>query len=238
MRILIIDQCSGSKKSSDRTEPLDKDTIDSKPREALVNQDGTESYRAEELYEGRQQQRITDAKQLLENAGDEVDRVFISAGFGIVDSSDTLPLYDVTFADMSKKEINERVEELSIHQDARDLIEGSDYDIIFFALGSDYYESARIDELLSDISEDTFLVFFNREALEEEYENAVSIPARTSQAKEYGTIVVALKGKYLHNFGSNRASGKEVRSIDQLEAYCREEPNSQVGLEDYSSNNR
>jgi hypothetical protein len=164
--------------------------------------------------------------------------VFISAGFGIVDSSDTLPLYDVTFADMSKKEINERAEELNIHQDARDLIEGSDYDIIFFALGSDYYESARIDELLSDISEDTFLVFFNREELEEEYENAVSIPARTSQAKEYGTIVVALKGKYLHNFGSNRASGKEVRSIDQIEAYCREEPNSQVGLEDYSSNSR
>lgn len=238
MRILIVDQCSSAKKTSDRNEPLDIGDIDAAPRETLVDRDGVESYRAEELYEGRQQQRITEAQRLLESAGDEVDRVFISAGFGVVDSSDKLPLYDVTFADMNTGEIDERAKKLRIHEDLRKLIVGSEYDIIFFALGSDYYRSAKLEDLLPDVSEETFVVFFNRDEFEEEYDNGLSIPARTSQAKAYGTIVVALKGEYLRNFASHRVSGEEVESVDDIKTYCREESSTQAGLDDYSSSNR
>ena len=238
MRILIVDQCSSAKKASDRNEPLDMDDIDSAPKETLVDRDGVESYWAEELYEGRQQQRITEAKRLLETAGDEVDRVFISAGFGVVDSSDELPLYDVTFADMSAEEIDNRAKKLRIHEDLRELIVSSDYDIVFFALGSDYYRSAKLGELLPDVSEDTFIVFFNRDEFEEEYDNGISIPARTSQAKAYGTIVVALKGEYLRNFASHRASGEEIESVDDIKTYCQEESSPQAGLDDYSSSSR
>ncbi len=238
MRILIIDQCSSAKKASHRNEPLNEDDIDSASKETLVGRDGVESYRAEELYEGRQQQRITEAKRLLETSGDEVDRVFISAGFGVVDSSEKLPLYDVTFADMNTGEIDDRAEELCIHEDLRELIVGSGYDIIFFALGSDYYRSAKLGELLPDVSEDTFVVFFNQDNFEKEYDNGISIPARTSQAKAYGTIVIALKGEYLRNFASHRANGEEVESVDDIETYCREKSNSQADLDDYSSSNR
>jgi len=236
MRILIVDQCSSAKKSSGRNEPLDTDRIDTEPRGELVEREGTESYPAEELYQGRQQQRITEAKQLLEDAGDEVDRVFISAGFGVVDDQEELPLYDVTFADMGAAEIDDRAEQLNIHEDLRDLIVGGNYDVVFFALGSDYYRSANLEEILPDVSEETFVVFFNQEAFEEEYDNGLSIAARTPEAKAYGTIVVALKGEYLRNFATHRVENHEVETIEDIEAYCTEAVESQAGLDDYSSN--
>lgn len=238
MRILIVDQCSGAKKSSSRNEALDEATIDAESKASLVTKNGVESYRAEELYEGRQQQRITEAKQLLERAGDEVDRVFISAGFGVVDAQEELPLYDVTFSNMTNTEIDERASKLGIHEDLRDLIVGGEYDIVFFALGSDYYRSARLDELLPAVSDKTFVVLFNREEFADEYDNGISIAARTPQAKAYGTIVVALKGEYLYNFASHRESGEKVEGIDDIKTYCTEEPASQTGLEDYSSSDR
>ncbi|MCU4717589.1 hypothetical protein [Halapricum hydrolyticum] len=203
----------------------------------LVSKEGVESYRAEELYQGRQQKRITEAKQILEQASDDVGRVFISAGFGVVDGSDELPLYDVTFADMNSTEIDERAEKLGIQEDLHDIIVGGEYDIIFFALGGDYYRSAGLDKILPDVSEETYVVFFNREDFEEEYNNGLSIPARTSQAKAYGTIVIALKGEYLRNFASHRAAGKDVEGVDDIKDFCEQEASPQSGLDDYSSSN-
>jgi hypothetical protein len=236
MRILIIDQCSGAKKSSTRTEPLDRDTIDAASRASLVAQDGVESYRAEELYEGRQQQRVTEAKQLLEQAGDEVDRVFISAGFGVVDDQEELPLYDATFAAMTDSEIDKRASKLHIYEDLRDLIVDGKYEVVFFALGSDYYRSARLNELLPAVPDETVVVLFNKEELAEEHANTISIPARTAQAKAHGTIVVALKGKYLRNFAAHRDRGAEIETIHDFKTYCTENSASQTGLGDYSSN--
>lgn len=235
MRILIVDQCSSAKRGKKRHEPLDTETIDTTLRTDLVESEGIPSYRATDLYEGRQQQRVTEAKEMLEDAGDDVDRVFISAGFGVVDETDQLPLYDVTFANMSSKEIDERAEQLRIHEDLYEQIVGNEYDIIFFALGSDYYRSARLEELLPVISEGTYVVFFNREELEEEYDNGLSLPARTTQAKKYGTIVIALKGEYLRNFASHRKAGKLPKDVNDIEEYCGEDATSQLGLDDYSS---
>lgn len=236
MRILIVDQCSSVKKTSGRNEPLDKDTIDSTSRNELIGMDGAESYPAEELYQGRQQQRITEAKRLLEDSDDEVNRVFISAGFGLVGDREELPLYDVTFADMDAAEIDARADALDIHGELHDLIVGGDYDVVFFALGNDYCMGSKLDELLPDVSQETFVVFFNQDVFEEEYENGLSIAARTPEAKAYGTIVVALKGEYLHNFAAHRIAGDKVESIADIEDYCTEEVGSQTGLDDYSSN--
>lgn len=238
MRILIVDQCSSAKKTSDRNDPLDKDAVDTASLEELVNREGVESYRAEELYQGRQQQRITEAQKLLERAGDNVDRVFISAGFGLVDGSEELPNYNVTFNDAGASEIDDRSEKLGIQEDLRELISGDLYDIIFFALGSDYYRSAKVNEILPDVPERTSVVVFNREDLAGEYENVLSIPARTSQAKTYGTIVVALKGEYLRNFASHRDAGEDIEGVDDIKRFCEQQSGSQAGLDDYSSSNR
>lgn len=233
MRILIVDQCSSAKKSSDRNAPLNRKAVDEASRETLINQDGVESYPAEELYQGRQQQRITEAKRLLEEAGDDVDRVFISAGFGVVDEQDELPLYDVTFSNMGSTEVDERAEQLRIQGDLHDLIVGGDYDVVFFALGKEYYRSANLTEIVPDVSDETLLVFFNREKFEEEYDNGLSIPAGNTQAKAYGTIALALKGEFLRNFASHRTAGDQVEDMDDIEAYCKEETDPQVNLDDY-----
>lgn len=237
MRILIVDQCSSAKKTSGRNEPLDRDTIGRLSRDELVDLDGTESYSAEDLYQGRQQQRITEARQLLEDAGDEVDRVFISAGFGLVGDKEEIPLYDVTFANMNVTEIDEQANNLEIHKDLRELIVGGGYDVVFFALGRDYCRSAKLEKIPPDISDETFLVFFNQNEFEEEYKNAISIAARTKEAKVYETIVVALKGEYIRNFALQRAAGNGIDTISDIKTYCTNEVTSQAGLEDYSSTN-
>ena len=234
MRILIVDQCSSAKKGKDRYEALDQETIDAETRDSILDKDGIAAYRAKELYQGRQQQRITEAVEILKDTGDEVARIFVSAGFGIVDEDDLLPLYDVTFADMTNTEIDSRAMKLGIHEDLREIVLGEDYDIIFFALGRDYYRCARIDELLPDVPAETFVVFFNREALEQEYENGLSLSARTTQAKLYGTIVIALKGEYLRNFATHRRAGKSVTDVDDIQEYCEEALSSQAGLDNYS----
>jgi len=238
MRILIVDQCSSAKKTSERNESLHKEIIDTTPLEELINREGVESYRAEELYQGRQQQRITEATKLLDQAGDDVDRVFISAGFGLVDESEELPVYNVTFNDFEAAEIDERADQLDIQADLHRLISGDKYDIIFFALGSDYYRSANLNELLPDVPETTSVVVFNREDLDEEYDNVLSIPARTSQAKAHGTIVVALKGEYIRNFASHRAAGDSIDDMDNIKRFCEQKAGSQADLGDYSSSNR
>jgi hypothetical protein len=233
MRILIVDQCSSAKKSSNRNNPLNKEAVDGASRETLINRDGVESYPAGDLYQGRQQQRITEAEKLLEDAGDDVDRVFISAGFGVVDEEDELPLYDVTFSDMGSDEVAERADRLGIQGDLHDLIVGGNYDVVFFALGNEYYRSANLTEIVPDVSDETLLVFFNRENFEEKYDNGLSIPAGNTQAKAYGTIALALKGEFLQNFASHRAAGGQVGDMDDIEAYCKEEADPQVNLDDY-----
>lgn len=238
MRILIVDQCSSKKRGTDRHDPLDLETIDTESRDQLVERSGVPTYRARELYEGRQQQRISEATNMLVSAGDEVDRIFLSAGFGVVDEDESLPLYDATFADMNSSEIDSRSADLRIHEDLRTQMSNGDYDIIFFALGRDYYRSARLDDLLPHISDETFVVFFNREELEQEYDNGLSLAARTTQAKHYGTIVIALKGEYLLNFATHRKAGSQVVDVDDIEAFCKEPVSTQSGFQNYESSNR
>ena len=232
MQVLIVDQCSSAKKGKRRYEPVNAETIDTTQRVELVQRDDVPTEPADQLYEGRQQQRISEAVTRFEDAGDDVDRVFISAGFGVVEASEPLPLYDITFADMLAAEIDIRANQLGIHDDLRARISAKKYDIIFFALGSDYYRSARIEDLATLVPEKTFLVLFNREELADEHENAVSVSARTLDAKEYGTIVIALKGEYLVNFAAHRLYGKTPVDAADIERFCTVDP-SQLGLGDY-----
>lgn len=233
MRILIVDQCCSAKKTTQRTKSLSKETIDASTREQLIQQEGVESYRAAELYQGRQQTRIKDAIQTLESAGDEVQRVFVSAGFGVVEASESLPSYDITFADMNVEQINNRASKLQIYTDLRECIQQTEYDMIYFALGTDYYRSIQLEKLLDDITGEPYVVLFNQEEFDNKAQNIISIPARTPQARQFGTTVIALKGEYLSNFAAHRAQGDVVESLTDIEDYCQSKVGSQSGLDDY-----
>lgn len=233
MNILVIDQCS-----KDKVQLPDEDTY---TKEDLADGGSTDEVRANadltlravDLYTGRQQKFITRAAEKLESrAGDTVDRYFISAGFGLVHETDPLPPYDVTFTDSSAREIERRATDLGIERKLLNLVTG-EYDIVFFALGSDYYGTFDLSVVLDAISPDTWVVCFNHESVTESYPNVLSLPARTEQAKEQKTIVVALKGKYLQNFAEHRAHDADVLDLDDLETYCTTPYGSQSDLQSY-----
>ena len=232
MNILVIDQCSKEKDYANTIEPYNAETIDESPREELLERNSTPGKKACNLYAGRQQSYVTEAVDKLRRSGDTVDRYFISAGFGLVAEDDFLPPYNVTFADHTLEEIEHRASKLDIQSDIVDLLSG-DYDLVFFALGSDYYRSMNLSAILEETPSDTWVVCFNCQSDIEDFDNAISIPARTEQAKDHGTIVVALKGKYLQNFAEHRSHGRQVSGTEDIEVYCTTSYTTQSGLDQY-----
>lgn len=234
MNVLIIDQCSKAKTHPEGFAPYDEAGIDNSTKQELLEAEGVPAKKARDLYAGRQQSYITQAAEKLREVGDSVDRYFISAGFGLVEEDEHLPPYNVTFANYSSAEIQERANSLQIEESLLDVI-SDEYDIVFFALGNDYYQSFELSAIVAEIPSDTLVVAFNQESITAGFENAISLPARTKEAKEHGTIVVALKGKYLQNFADYRSHGKTVDSITDLEKYCTTEYTTQSGLNDFDN---
>lgn len=237
MRILIVDQCSGRKDiPSSFDEPYDEADIDSSSLDELREREGVPTQRARQLYQGRQQTYVSKAVDALREAGDTVERIFISAGFGVVDEEALLPPYDVTFADMTASEIQNRAENLEIQAGVKQRLEASPpFDIVFLALGSDYYRSLDLEAVLGSLPESTVGVVFNQEEVASGFENVISIPARNREAKEHGTIVVALKGRYLQNFAEHRANDVTVEGPDDVFEYCTTEYTTQAGFGEYDS---
>lgn len=232
MQILVVDQCSGSKRCPDWFNKLDADAIDATSLQELQGREQTPTYPARDLYTGRQQGYINSAVASLRDAGDEVDRLFISAGFGVVDEETNLVPYEVTFKDYSPEDIDNRAEQLRIQSDLLDRLENQ-YDIVFFALGSDYYRSFDLETVIDAIPDNTLVVLFNQETLASGRSNVVSIPARTAEAAEQGAIVVGLKGRYLQQFATHRTNGAAVESPEDVVEYCTTEYTAQTGIGEF-----
>ncbi len=233
MRLLIIDQCSNSKDYPEDSIAFDASDIDETGLDELRSREGVASIPARKLYAGRQQKYVGNAVDSLRANGHNVDRYFISAGFGLVAENEELPPYNVTFADMTAAEIESRANILELTEQTRDVISSKPYNLIFFVLGSDYYRALNLPDALSAIPDKTICVTFNQEEVADQYSNVISIPARTEQAKEHGTIVVALKGIYLKNFADNLAQGSEPTSVEDVKAACISESTSQKDLAEF-----
>lgn len=235
MHILIVDQCSGSKDYPETSAVYTADEIDKHGLEDLRSREESATKKARSLYAGRQQRYVDEAVDSLRSAGHEVDRYFVSAGFGLVGEKEQLPPYEVTFGEMSSEQIETRSECLRLDEDIQKAVTSTpQFDIVFFALGSDYYQAIDLESILSVIDEETITVVFNREELADEFEQVISIPARTDDAKKHGTIVVALKGVYLQNFADHLSNGKEIDSYSDVEKYCKTEYTTQTGFDEFA----
>jgi hypothetical protein len=232
--ILIIDQCSGSKYVPDGTPECDIDEVDEHTREELLSRENVPGIQSRDLYTGRQQEYIATAVRQLRDAGHNVERHFISAGFGLVSENEKLPPYEVTFSSMKVAEIRQRSADLHIQEDLWDVLAESDYDIAFFTLGSDYYTSIDIDETVRQIPPDKIGIVFNRDLVGDQYENIISVPARTEDAERHGTIVIGLKGLYLKNFAQNVTSTEKLdpEIIQRLCRYLEDSP-EQAAIEKF-----
>ncbi|WP_236642387.1 DUF6884 domain-containing protein [Salinigranum halophilum] len=228
--VLVIDQCSGSKNVPETAPVFGAEETLKHSRKELLNRENVLGIEARDLYAGRQQEYITNAVRQLRRAHD-VDRYFISAGFGLVKEDEKLPPYEVTFSSMKVSEIRDRSERLHIKQDVQRLVHESSYDVVFFTLGKDYYTSIDIDEMVQQVPANRIGVVFNRELVEEQFENIVSVPARTEDAKNHGTIVIGLKGRYMEHF-ARRVDAVDTLTPARIEELCRridEEP-TQTGF--------
>lgn len=236
MRILIIDQCSKAKNEPDWFTPFDAEAIDGSSRSELLSEENTPALAARDLYAGRQQMYISQAVDSLRANNIDVTRLFVSAGFGVVDENTRLPPYNVTFSDYSAAEIDTRAEKLGIRDEVVQAIEGPDpYDIVFFALGTDYYRSVDISSVLATLPDETIAVLFNREAEAANHSNVLSLSARTDDAREFETIVVALKGVFLQNFASHISNGEIPAGVNGIEQFCRSEVTDQSGLSEFGT---
>lgn len=234
MKLLIIDQCSNSKSYPGKSTVFDAAEIDEAGLETLCDRDNAVCLPARKLYGGRQQRYISEAVDSLRANGYTVDRYFISAGFGLISEDDQIPPYDVTFAEMSDSEIEKRSARLEISDTVAEICSSHIYDIIFLTLGNDYYRALDLPEIVSEIPDTTYCVVFNQEALAREYNSVISIPARTKEAKEQGTIVVALKGIYLKNFASHLVNRSKPNSADEITEYCMNEYTSQTDFGEFT----
>jgi hypothetical protein len=233
MKILVIDQCSSTKTHPEQAHVCTTEELDTHELDVLRERAGA-TRKARELYDGRQQQFITDAvDQLRIKTDDTVDRYFISAGFGLVEETTHLPPYEATFTDCSPETTRERARALGIESDLLAVLEQS-YDLVFFALGVDYYRTFDVESVLRATPPETWSVLFNKPSKVEPLDDAISLPARTEDAERHGTIVVALKGVYLQNFARHRAVGNSVRKLHDVEEFCLQPPTSQTGLSDYN----
>jgi len=232
--ILIIDQCSGSKYVPNGERVFEMNEIDNNSKEELLNRDSSIGVEASELYTGRQQEAISNAIRILRSDGHRVERYFISAGFGLVEEEERLPPYEVTFSGMGVSEIRNRSERFGIQDDLHQVLDQSKYDVVFFTLGSDYYTSVNIDKTVQRIRPDRVGVVFNRDLVDEQYDNIVSVSARTEDAKRHETIVIGLKGVYLQNFAQNVRDVTEL-DPDLISTLCRylEEDSSQAAIEKF-----
>lgn len=231
MRFLIVDQCSASKSVPESAAVIDAERNDRSPSAVLAD-DEYAGIPARDLYTGKQQRRITDAVRTLQANGHDVERCFISAGFGVVGETAKLPPYDATFSGSSDGSIRRRSDELGITSDLVDRIgTGEPFDIILLPLGSDYYTALDLDRVYAATPEETVVVVFNREE-DGQRENVISIPARTEEAKLHGSTVVGLKGTYLKRFAKQLGDNTGPLAPDTIDAFCRAPDGRQSNLSD------
>jgi hypothetical protein len=208
--------------------------LDSASRKELMERPGVARIPAKKLYNGKQQLAIDSAVATLRSLDHEVTRYFVSAGFGIIGENELLPPYDATFNDLSSEAQEARANKLGISEDLGEILSSTDADIVFFPLGADYYASFDLSEALQLLADSTNAVVFNQETIANQFENVISISARTEDARDQGVTVIKLKGRYLENFANQIARGQEVDSIDDIKEFCLVQNTTQSGFDDFS----
>ena len=207
-RILIVDQCSGSKNAPDSAYELSQSETGAISPEDAIQKYDTVGVAAGDLYTGRQQEHISTAINVLSEKGHSVERVFISAGFGLVNSDEEIPPYEATFKNMDAEEKLERRKRFSIRKKLEKQISNGEYDLVFFTLGAEYYDSFNVQGLCdsdNDGESDTepLYILFNNEEVASQTEPAHAVSARMDRAKEFESMIIGLKGVLMKNFAKN-----------------------------------
>lgn len=197
VKILVLTSCTSDKKYSPTNLLAIEDFNSSEELTRRTEELKNYKTEASEMYTGIQHVSLMEGlKKVWSKYGvSVVDLYIISAGYGLLGRDDIIVPYEVTFSEMTDKQILERSDFLDIHERVESLI--SHYDLVFFLLGREYIIALRLPFHVSNTVAQIFLVGPTYRKLIPDLPNTFLIPTGRDQAAQLHTTNIALKGVLL-----------------------------------------
>lgn len=140
-RILVVTSCTGEKVFKPENQLFFEDFQDEhilQRREKELSEFRTT---AKEMYNGSQHLALMDGINTFRENGGNIDLSIISAGYGLLDESDEIVPYEVTFNNMNSQTIKTWSRKQKITETLQEKVQN--YDMVFFLLGDKYLQSVE-----------------------------------------------------------------------------------------------
>ena len=194
MKILVITSCTSWKKHKPANQLQPEDFLSTERLAAKSTELKSYETAAAEMYTGRQHTLLmTGLEQIRESYGQKVvDLYIISAGYGLLNESDVILPYNVTFAGLRKTELVACSNRLQLHERVETLTDN--YDLVFFLLGAEYVQALQLPFKVPEAVTQIFLLGTGSKNLVPNLPNTHFIPAGMPLARKLRTTNMALKG--------------------------------------------
>lgn len=198
-RIVVLTSCTGQKAVT-HAEALQWGDFEAGIEHRQRREQALADYRlpAEELYTGRQHERLMGGVVEFRDAHQEtdvqLDLWIVSAGYGVVPGDRLLAPYECTFNGMKKEERRRWADHLQIPAESRKVL-AEPYDLALILLGDTYLEALALDEEI--ILGGPTLVFCGKVASQQlsGIPNLFPVELGTADAKSFSCGMVGLKGE-------------------------------------------
>ena len=197
MKLLVISSCSSSKASAPADQLTKIDFDNGANGLALRHQElAPQMTEAANLYAGLQhRQLMSGVRACAEDPSMQIDLRIVSAGYGLINGSQRIAPYDVTFEKMSKAAAVQWGQQIGIPEGFRAVL-AQQFDLGLVLLGSRYLEVCDIRSDLQLGGPTIFLTGSNTaRKLEKILPSAEFWPLTNLEAKRAGYPLVGLKGE-------------------------------------------
>ena len=216
IKTLIITSCTGEKKYHPENQLIQEDFENISRLKTRAKQLKDYQCPAGDMYTGMQHLRLMEGiKSLREKLGKNiVDLCIVSAGYGLIDESQMIVPYEVTFNTMNIAGIAEWSRKLKIHESLSNTIKK--YDLVFFLLGDKYLRAASLS-LDGTKADQKLLVFASGTSKKLVPDKApyYFIEVGQDDAKSFSYGLVGLKG-YLFKLLSQDIIDSEGKLLDEI----------------------
>ncbi|MDE0014121.1 MAG: peroxide stress protein YaaA [Candidatus Poribacteria bacterium] len=194
MKISVITSCTSRKKYKAVNQLQPQDFLSTERLAARSAELKSYETIATDMYTGQQHRHLKAGLEQLRAYYKEaiIDLYIISAGYGLLNESDVIVPYNVTFTGLNKKELLERSNGLQLHERIKTLI--THYDLVLFLLGAEYVRALQLPFKVPDTVTQIFLIGTGARKLIPNLPNTHFVPAGTSLRHKLHTTNTTLKG--------------------------------------------
>jgi hypothetical protein len=204
MKVLVISSCTGAKASENKLAPT---ITDFEKGEAHIQQLHKKLVEmmlpAKDLYTGLQHVYLMNAIRYLQenHSSVEIDLHIVSAGYGLVNSNDSLPPYEVTFTGMKSQELKAWSSSLNIPEDFAKLV-SKPYDLILLLLGNEYLAACQLNDGVRFNA--PTIAFCGKAQLPklQKFSNVTTVLLTNEDAKadKFSSALISIKGNITNRF--------------------------------------